>query len=93
LTNRQIDIQELIDLIASGLPEHSHLRSNLESAKDGQWESKAYYRFVDSVNANKSGANWQFKENIIFEHSKYGTIVLDILEGEYLGGIEFIKFI
>ena len=87
--NRKIDIQEIIDFITFNLPKES----NLNIIKFGKWESKAYYKFVDSTSANKPGSKWQFKENIILEHPKYKTIVLDILQDDQLGGIEFIKFI
>ncbi|WP_404985699.1 hypothetical protein ACI513_00495 [Chryseobacterium sp. M5] len=91
--NRKIDIQEIIDFITFNLLKESHLRTNLNTIKFGKWESKAYYKFVDSTDANKPGSKWQFKENIILEHPKYKTIVLDILQDDQLGGIEFIKFI
>ncbi|ANF52369.1 hypothetical protein A0O34_18425 [Chryseobacterium glaciei] len=91
--NRDINIQEVIDLIKLNIPEKSSLKDTLENAKNGNWESKAYYRYVDSKNANKTDAEWQFKENIVFNHPKLGTIVLDILQDERLGGIEFVKFI
>ena len=91
--NRKIDIEEIIDFITFNLLKESHLRTNLNTIKFGKWESKAYYKFVDSTDANKSGSKWQFKENIILEHPKYKTIVLDILQDDQLGGIEFIKFI
>ena len=91
--NRKIDIQEIIDFITFNLLKESHLRTNLNTIKFGKWESKAYYKFVDSTDADKLGSKWQFKENIILEHPKYKTIVLDILLDDQLGGIEFIKFI
>lgn len=90
---KDINIQEVIDLIKINIPEKSSLKDTLENAKNGNWESKAYYRFVDSKNANKPDAEWQFKENIVFDHPKLGTIILDILQDERLGGIEFVKFI
>jgi hypothetical protein len=91
--NRDINIQEIIDFIKYNSPKESNLISNLETIESGEWESKAYYKFVDSANANQQGSKWQFKENIILEHPKFKTIVLDILENDRLGGIEFIKFI
>ncbi|UTX49730.1 hypothetical protein [Chryseobacterium sp. MA9] len=88
-----IDIQNVIEFIIYNLPEDSVLKCNLENIDPGKWQSKAYYRFVDSTHANKTGSKWIFKENIILEHPKLGTIVLDILEKDQLGGIEFIKLI
>ncbi|WP_027385546.1 hypothetical protein [Chryseobacterium gregarium] len=77
--NRDINIKEIIDFIRFKLPEELNLISNLEPIKSGKWESKAYYKFVDSTNANQPGSEWQFKENIVLEHPKFKTIVLDIL--------------
>jgi len=91
--NKKVNIQEVIDLIKINIPEKSSLKNSLETAKYGNWESEAYYRFVDSKNANKPGAEWQFKENIVFDHPQLGTIVLDILQDDRLGGIEFVKFV
>lgn len=54
--NKDINIQEVIDLIKINIPEKSSLKDTLENAKNGNWESKAYYRFVDSKNANKPNA-------------------------------------
>jgi hypothetical protein len=42
---------------------------------------------------NKKGAEWQFDENIVLEHDKLGTIVIDFLKDKRIGGIEFVKFI
>ncbi|SHL65539.1 hypothetical protein [Chryseobacterium polytrichastri] len=89
--NKDINIQEVIDLIKTKIPENLNLNKALENAKNGDWESKAYYKFIDATNANKPGAEWQFKENIIVEHPTLGTIVLDILTEDRLGGIEFVE--
>lgn len=88
-----IDIQNIIEFIIYNLSEDSILKCNLENVSPGKWQSKAYYQFVDSTHTNKPGSKWIFKENIILEHPELGTIVLDILEKDQLGGIEFIKLI
>lgn len=90
---RDIDIQNVIEFIIYSLPEDSLVKRNLENINPGKWQSKAYYQFVDSIHANKPGSKWIFKENIILEHPKLGTIVLDILEKDQLGRIEFIELI
>lgn len=91
--NPDIDIQNVIEFIICNLPEESFLTCNLENINSGKWQSKAYYQFIDSTDANKPGSKWIFKENIILEHPKLGTLVLDILEKDQLGGIEFIELI
>lgn len=91
--NKNINLKEIIDFIKSNLSKEYKLIANLETIESGEWESKAYYRFVDSKNANQPGSKWKFKNNIILEHPKFKTIVLDILEDDHLGGIEFIRYI
>ncbi len=87
------DIQNVIKFITHGLPENSIIKRNLENSNTGKWHNKAYYQFVDSHHPNTPGSKWIFKENIILEHPKLGTLVLDILEKDQLGGIEFIELI
>ncbi|MFS4472587.1 hypothetical protein [Chryseobacterium sp. T20] len=91
--NHKIDIQNVIEFIIYNLPEDSILKCNLENISPGKWHSKAYYQFVDSTHANTPGSKWIFKENIILEHPKLGTLVLDILEKDQLGGIEFYELL
>jgi hypothetical protein len=88
---KETDIQNSIDFIKLNLSERSVLINNLEKIDTGKWENKAYYRFVASTNANQPGSQWIFKENIILEHPELGTLVLDILEHDKLGGIEFLS--
>ena len=91
--NKNINIEEIIDFIKFNLTYEYKLINNLETIELGEWESRAYYRFVDSKNANQPNSKWKFKNNIVLEHPKFKTIVLDILEDDHLGGIEFIRYI
>jgi hypothetical protein len=45
---------------------------------------------VSPENANKPGAEWQFERSIVLEDPKEGELVLDILKGNRVGGIEFL---
>lgn len=91
--NKDVNIEEIIDFIKSNLTNKVNLINNLETIESGEWESKAYYRFVDSKNANQSGPKWKFKDTIILEYPKHKTIILDILEDDHLGGIEFYEYL
>lgn len=51
---------------------------------------RAYLYFVDPADANQPGAEWQLAENVMLEHPREGTLVLDVLEGRRIGGIEFL---
>ena len=88
-----ITIAELIELVKNQEPEREDVIFALINTIGGHWESKAYYKFVSTKNANKKGAEWQFDENIILEHETLGTIVLDYLKDKRIGGIEFVNFI
>jgi hypothetical protein len=48
------------------------------------WESRAYVHFVDP------NADWQFVRNVILHCPTEGELVLDILTGNRVGGIEFV---
>lgn len=88
-----VTIPELIELVRKQEPERQDIISALTNIAGGNWENKAYFRIVNSDNANKSGAEWQFKENIIIEHEKIGTIIIDYLKDKRIGGIEFYELL
>lgn len=87
----QVNIEEIIELVRQQEPNRQDLIKALQNCTGGQWASKGYYRFVDSTNANQVGAKWQFDENIILESKTLGTLVIDYLKGNQIGGIEFLK--
>ncbi len=74
-------------------PDRVDINDALANCKDGNWESRAYVFFVSPKNANQPGSDWQFKENIVLEHEKVRTIVIDYLKSGKIGGIEFVKYI
>jgi hypothetical protein len=89
--NQSINIEEIINLVKKQHPDREDISEALKNCKGGFWGSKAYYQFIDSTHANKEGATWQFAENLILEDRKSGTIILDILTHNRIGGIEFLK--
>jgi len=56
-------------------------------AADG---GRAYLYFVDATAPNQPGSAWQIQENVMLEHPREGTLVLDILTGNRVGGVEFL---
>jgi hypothetical protein len=50
----------------------------------------AYVGYVSRANPNQPGADWQFEVNVVLTRAVLGMVVLDILEGDRLGGIEFV---
>jgi hypothetical protein len=86
-----INIKEIIELVRQQEPNRQDIIIALTNSFSGHWESKAYYKFVVSKNANEKGAEWQFEENIVIESETLGTLVIDYLKDKRIGGIEFLK--
>lgn len=49
-------------------------------------ESKAMIHFVDP-----HGPTWDFETNIVLESESHGDLVLDVLKGHRIGGVEFLS--
>lgn len=85
------DPKMLIALASVEAPEYPWLPDALANCGAGVWRSRAYVHYVSAVNANEPGAEWQFETNVVLEHDVLGTVILDILKGSRLGGIEFVS--
>lgn len=81
----------LVELARDQAPEHTWLPDALAACTQCCCGTTAYLYFVDPSNPNQPGAAWQFKENIILEHPIEGDLILDVLEGYRIGGIEFLS--
>ncbi|MCP4445338.1 MAG: hypothetical protein GY811_08345 [Myxococcales bacterium] len=79
----------LVELAKQQRPELPWLIQALAACINAMRESDLYIRFVDSVNANKPGADWQFDHSLRLRHPEYGELILDILKGQRVGGVEF----
>jgi hypothetical protein len=88
-----IPINEIIELVRQQEPLRKDVIKALTECKGGQWRGKAYFQFVDSTNANQIGAEWQIEENIVIEHPEKGTIIIDFLKDNKIGGLEFYELI
>ena len=84
------DACALIEDVKAQAPECAWLPEALKNAGQGVWRSRAYVHYVSSKNANKPGAEWQHEKSIMLSHKTLGTIVIDVLTGNRLGGIEFV---
>jgi hypothetical protein len=49
-----------------------------------------YIYFVDAERANAPDAAWQFERNVTLTHVEHGELVLDVLLGNRIGGVEFL---
>ena len=91
--NEYINIKEIIEHLEQQEPLRQDVIKALTECRGGQWRGNAYFQFVDSTNANQNGAEWQFDDNIVVEHPKKGTIIIDFLKNKKIGGIEFYELI
>ena len=82
---------ELTTLLKNEIPNRIELIKFIEKIQTGDWESKAYIHFVKPENPNQLNSEWQFQENLILESKIYGTLILDILTENRIGGIEFLN--
>ena len=82
---------EIIKILKNEEKKNENLINSLQNFSGGKWKNKAYYQFVNSINPNQVGSEWQFQDNIIIEHKEIGTIVIDLLKRNKIGGIEFIN--
>jgi hypothetical protein len=88
---RPYDHGWLTDLAREQHPDKPWLAESLARCTRARHESDVYLRFVSSFRANKPGSAWQFVENITLEHEVEGTLVLDILTHQRVGGVEFLS--
>ena len=82
----------LVELARVQVPELDWLPAALAECTQCYWRSRAYVYFVDPTRPNEPGSSWQFQENIILEHPEQGGLVLDILKGGRVGGVEFARW-
>jgi len=80
----------LIEDAKTQAPECTWLPDALKNAGPGFWKSRAYVYYVSSKNANQPGAEWQHEKCIMLHSKTLGTIVIDVLTDNRLGGIEFV---
>ena len=88
--NKYYDPSWLIEAAEKYAKEYPWLVEELKKCTSVVKETTAYIYFVSPDNPNKLGSRWQIKENISLQSESHGEIVLDILENNKIGGVEFI---
>ncbi|NOQ71709.1 MAG: hypothetical protein GQ574_06905 [Crocinitomix sp.] len=83
----------IVKIATEQIPDKPEIIKALSECTVGLRESRAYIYFVNGEKPNQPNSEWQFEENIILEDKKNGTIILDVLKGNKIGGIEFLKFV
>lgn len=80
----------LVEWVRENVPGEPWLANALARCTHAAWGGRAYLYFVDPSNANQPGAEWQIETSRTLDHPKEGTLVLDVLTGRRIGGIEFL---
>lgn len=80
----------LVEAVQDQAPEFGWLAKALCNCETGEWESPAYVGYVSRHHPSQPGAEWQFETNVVLHHKEFGTVVLDVLKGNRLSGIEFV---
>jgi hypothetical protein len=81
----------LVEWVRAHRPDLPWLADALARCTRAAEGGRAYLYFVDPADANTPGAEWQIAENVMLERTPEGTLVLDILAGQRVGGIEFLN--
>ena len=81
----------LIELAKEQLPEEAWLPAALAACTMATQESPAYVNFVKSADPEEPSSEWQVQTDLHLKHPTEGELVLDILEGNRVGGVEFLE--
>jgi hypothetical protein len=83
--------RSLMQAVREQAPQFPWLPEALATCGRGEWESPAYVAYVSRLNPNQPGADWQFHTNVVLNHKEFGMVVIDVLKGDRLGGIELVN--
>ena len=80
----------LIDLAKEQLPEETWLPAALAACTMAKQDSTAYIHFVKAAESEEPSSEWEAQRDLTLKHPTEGELVLDILEGNRVGGLEFM---
>ena len=84
------DPRSLIEAVKTQAPDFPWLADALMACGAGLWESPAYVAYVAQAVPNQPEGAWQFEASILLQHEALGRVVIDVLKGNRVGGIEFL---
>ncbi len=79
----------LVQWVRANEPEMTWLADALATCTRAASGGRAYLYFADPADAGQTGAEWQLEETLRLDSTPQGTLLLDILAGRRVGGIEF----
>jgi hypothetical protein len=80
----------LVELAKAQHPEEAWLPAALAACTMARQESAAYIHFATPADPDAPGSEWEAQTDIILKHPTEGELVLDIFEGNRIGGVEFV---
>lgn len=86
----RFDPRMLAEDAQAQVPELPWLPAALSCCGPGKWESGAYVHYVPPAEPNQPCSQWHFEINVVIDHSVLGKVVIDILKGNRIGGIELV---
>lgn len=81
----------LVELARESRPDEPWLAEALARCTRAAPRGRAYLCFVDPAFPNEPGSEWQFQANVLLHHPREGELVLDVLRGRRIGGVEFLR--
>lgn len=88
---QSFDIASLVPILLEKYPDCEWIKSQLKNSNIVKWQSAAYCYLVEpSDQPNTKGSTWQFKHNLDISHPDFWIVVIDVLKGNKIGGIEFV---
>lgn len=83
----------LVELAKEQATDEPWLPQALARCTSALQQSRAYIYFVEPDTPNEPGSCWQFERSLVLEDERCGELVLDILQDNRVGGIEFLKYL
>jgi hypothetical protein len=80
----------LVDLAKEQFPEETWLPAALAACTMARQESAAYIHFVGRDDSDEPVSEWESQTDLTLKHPTEGELVLDVLEGNRIGGVEFL---
>ena len=87
----QFDPTWIANAVRENYPEEKELLNDILKCTSCIVQSDSYTYFVDSTNANRPGSKWQFLRSFKINNTPCGNVILDVLKGKKLGGIQFLN--
>ena len=80
----------LVELAKEQLPDEKWLPAALAACTMAMQESDAYIHFVKGEDSDEPASEWEVQTDFNLKHPTKGDLVLDVLEGNRIGGVEFL---